>query len=260
METITVNKKNIIKGQVLIIILMIMGTLTSIFLSLSFKSNIETQLTKLEEENQKAFAAAQAGIEEILKRKQGSITIGGATGDILQGSDVQGSARIENLASNSFISPPLQKDEQYTFYLANYNELTNAFSTYWSGNLTICFNNTALEITQIKSDNTINRIAINPSSSIIINNAPQASSGNTNCPNNNFLNYYNLPSINNTKLLIIRLIGSQTSRIGIKGSSNFPSQGSIIVSQVKTTAGATKVIQFFQSYPQIPTDFFVTSF
>lgn len=260
MATITVKTKTKPKGQILIIALMVIGTITTIFLSISFKTNIETQLTKIEEENQKALAAAQAGIEEVLRKKQGSVTIGGISGDILQGSDVQGQARIENFASNSFVTPPLQKDEQYTFYLANYDNINNTFSGYWSGNLTLCFNNVALEITLIKNDNSLVRYAVNPSSSVVINNAPQASSGSTNCPDNSFSNNYNLNSIANTKLLIARPIGSQSTRIGIKATSNLPLQGSVVISQVKTAAGINKKIQLFQSYPQIPTDFFVTSF
>ncbi len=242
------------KGQVLLITVMLLATALTVVLSLSFKSTTETQITKLEEESQKALAAAEAGIEAALR--QGSIANIGSLPGL---GSFTGSATIETTTTNTFITPLLQKDEQYTFYLSNYTP-PSSFSNYWSGNLTVCFGNVALELTLIKSDNTLTRYAVNPSNSTIITNAPSASAGSTNCPDSSFSNNYTLSSISNTKLLIARVIGSGTTKIGIKGSLNLPIQGKTITSEAKSTTGVTKKVQLFQSYPQIPTDFFVTSF
>ncbi len=241
------------RGQVLLITVMLLATALTVILSVSFKSTTDTQLTKLEEESQKALAAAEAGIEAALK--QGTIANIGSLPGL---GDFTGSASIETTTTNSFITPLLLKDEQYTFYLANYTSPNN-FSNYWSGNLTICFGNVALEITLIKSDNTLTRYAVNPSNSSIINNGVSASSGSNNCPESSFSNNYSLASISNTKLMIARVIGGQT-KIGIKGSSVLPLQGKTIVSEAKSKTGVTKKVILFQSYPQIPANFFVTSF
>ncbi|MEO0070141.1 MAG: hypothetical protein ABIK18_05040, partial [candidate division WOR-3 bacterium] len=62
------------KGQILLITVMVLATVITVVLSLSFKSTIETQTTKLEEEAQRALAAAEAGIEAALKQ-QGTVDI-----------------------------------------------------------------------------------------------------------------------------------------------------------------------------------------
>jgi len=258
---------NMKKGQVLLILVMLLATALTVALTASYQSVTETQLTKLEEENQKALAAAEAAIEKALSLKQGgTFNTLGLSG--LSGIDLyQSSVEISNQGSNSFISPLLQKDEQYTFYLAPYNPQTKSFPTgSTQQNINICFgsstSNPALEITLIKNNSIIRKYAINPKDSTIITNAPQASNP-TNCPDSNFTNQYQIAAADistDTFLLIARVIGNGSTRIGFKAGSNFPLQGSTITSTAKSTAGVQKKVQLFQSYPQIPAEFFVTSF
>ena len=248
------------KGQVLLIALMLMATVLTVILASSFRSTTETQITKLEEESQKALAAAEAGIEAALK--QGSIADIRALPGL---GNFTGSATIQTTQSPNFITPLLQKDEQYTLYLSTPQgapdnpDFTNLVAPYFNGNLFVCFDNIAVEIIKINNDNTITRQAINPSGQTIIQNAPIANSGSNNCPNNNFANNYNLGSINLVKLLIVRVIGG-SSKIGFQASTNLPPQGKTVVSEARSPAGATKKVTLFQSYPQIPAEFFVTSF
>ena len=58
------------KGQILLITVMLLATVMTIVLSVSFKSVTDTQVTKLEEESQKALAAAESAIEVALKTMQ----------------------------------------------------------------------------------------------------------------------------------------------------------------------------------------------
>lgn len=264
------NKKT---GQALLIITMLIATILTIFLSISFKSTIETQLTKLEEERQKALAAAQAGLEAALKRGV-NVSIDSTLSPDFSG--FSGSAEIQTEQINEFISPEIYKDEQYTFYLVNYdsaNKTLNGNSTQQAIN--ICFNQTssnrsALEISLIKSDYSIKKYAYNPNGITIINNAPSSNSPPpaNSCPNGE--TFYDQIVINasdigiNSLLLIIRLINNSSnnvsSKIGFKANANFPLQGKIIISTAKSPAGAVKKIKLFQSYPQIPSEFFVTTF
>ncbi len=255
----TGSKFNNQKGQVLLITVMILATILSIVIATSFSSMTETQLTKLEEEERKAFAAAEAVTEKALK--EGSTTLSG----IGEFSNYQASATVDTTTSRNFITPLLQKDEQYTLYLStpqgapdnpNFQQLG---SPYFSGNLYICFNNAALELTLIKSDNTVSHYAVNPSGSTIIQNALSANSGATNCPDTSFNNNYLLSSVSNTKLLLVRVIGG-SSKVGFHGTTDLRLQGKTIYSKATSPGGATKKIVLFQSYPQIPSDFFVTSF
>jgi len=262
--------KNMKKGQALLIMIMLLATTLTVVLTSTYQSTTETQLTKLEEENQKALAAAEAGIEKALQLKQEGSFVSLGLSNLSGINTFQSSVQINNQGSNIFITPLLQKDEQYTFYLAQYNPQTKNFT----GNsipqdINICFGNSAynpaIEITLIKT-NSIKKYAVNPQGSSIITNGSYASSPNSSdCPDNNFSNKYTIQGSNidtNSRLLIIRIIHPTQgqTRIGFKAASSFPLQGTIIVSKAITAAGIEKKIQLFQSYPQIPSEFFVTSF
>ncbi|MBI1862574.1 hypothetical protein HYS00_00470, partial [Candidatus Microgenomates bacterium] len=56
-------------GQILLITLLVMATIVTVVFTVSFTSRTTTQTTKLEEENQKALAAAEASIQVALKKK-----------------------------------------------------------------------------------------------------------------------------------------------------------------------------------------------
>jgi type II secretory pathway pseudopilin PulG len=257
------------KGQILLIAVMFVATVLTVFSAIAFRSTTETQTTKLEEESQKALAAAEAAIEAVLK--QGNVVnIQSLPG--FETSNITGQATVETTQSNNFTTPLLQKDEQYTLYLSNpggttdnpnFSQLTPSYN---NRPLTICSTslNSALEITIIKSDNSIKRFAINPPSSTIIQNGQTANSLGT-CPNTESFNYrHQLSSSDigsNNLLLIARVIGSGSVKLGFMAASgNLPFQGKTITSTAQSTIGVTKKVVLFQSYPQIPSEFFVTSF
>jgi len=253
---------NMKKGQVLLIVVMLLATALTVALTATYQSVTETQLTKLEEENQKALAAAEAGIEKALQsKKEGSFVSLGISN--FSGIDTsESSVEISNQRNNTFVTPLLQKDEQYTFYLANYPN----FTSYWSGQINIYFKTESacpsLELTQIKNDNSLVRNIVDPCNQITDPNNLRlgTTSGTYSFGGVNF--NYKLSSdlsISNTELLIVRVLFAPT-KIGFQGSTDFPLQGSTIISTAKTQAGVQKKVQLFQSYPQIPSDFFVTSF
>lgn len=126
------------KGQVLLIIVMLAAVATTVVLSLAFTSRTETQLTKLEEENQKALAAAEAGVEAALK--------GGPVADLrtLPGlGEFTGQVSIQTTGSDEFVSPLVAKDSQFTFYLSDYDTEANSFSNPYSGNVTVYYGSSA---------------------------------------------------------------------------------------------------------------------
>ena len=256
---------NMKKGQVLLIVVMLLATALTLALTASYQSVTETQLTKLEEENQKALAAAEAGIEAALNQKT-TVNIG----SLPNLSNFSGQAVIQTTQSNQFVTPLLQKDEQYTFYLSSYDPQTKSFSgNSTQQNINVCFgsltSNPALEITLIKNDYTVRRYAINPQVNTIIQNGTSATSPppSGSCPDSSFNNQYQIAGTDigtNTRFLIVRVIGNGSTKIGFKAANPFPLQGSTIVSTAKTQSGVEKKVQLFQSYPQIPAEFFVTSF
>jgi len=257
------------KGQVLIILVMLLATALTIALAATYQSITETQITKLEEENQKALAAAEAGIEKALQLKQEGSFVSLGLSNLSGINTFQSSVQINNQGSNIFITPLLQKDEQYTFYLSEYNLQTKNFNgNSLSQDINICFGTShptpALEITIIKSDYTIKKYAINPNDSSIIENASNASSANPNsCPNSSFNSLYTISATDistNSRILIVRIISNGSTKIGFKANNPFPPQGTTIISSARSNTGIEKKVKLFQSYPQIPSEFFVTSF
>lgn len=259
-------------GQVLLIAVMLMAVLMTVVFSASFVSRTDTQISKLEEENQKALAAAEAGIEAALK----SGTIADLrTLDIPSG--FTGSATISTASSTAFTTPLIKKDSQYSFYLStpagsidnpDFGTLTSSYNN----PLTLCSssNSFAMSVAFLKSNGTFKRFAINPpppSPTIITGTDVKTGSSNvSDCPAGQTFTYkYQLTSTDvgaNNLLLFVRLVGNGAgAKVGImSGSGNLPLQGRTIVSEAKSSTGVTKKIQLFQSYPQIPSEFFVTSF
>lgn len=243
------------RGQVLLIVILLSTVLLTIGLSISQITTQETQIAKLEEESKKAFAAAEAGLDAALK--QGTIADLSTLPNL---SEFQGSAIVEPTTSNVFVSPLLKKDEQYTFYLADY--VSQTFGQSIAETITICYGSPtsqpALEITLVKQ-NSLKRYVVDYQSRIT-----GADPGANSCSDTNFSYSYN--SILGTdigtdsKLLIVRALYADTKLRFSRTINPFPLQGKTITSAATTSTGVTKKIQLFQSYPQIPSDFFITSF
>ncbi|MDH7475963.1 MAG: hypothetical protein QHH09_00630 [Microgenomates group bacterium] len=265
-------KKNYQVGQTLLIVILLLASAITIVLSISFTTTLETQTTKLEEESQRALAAAEAGIEAALKQG-GRIEIADLAG--LGNEGFTGSAEFsEDYHKNYFVTPLLQKDEQYTFYLDKYtagNSPPFENSSY-NGNLTIYYgsptgcNEMAIEITIVYYDGgyKIKRYIADTGNKL---GSTTDNIGNTNgktlddeifnCRTSSLT--FSSTSFPNSKILIIRSLFDE-SKIGFEGTNTLKPQGKFIVSQATTPGGVTKTVELFQSYPQIPSEFFVTRF
>lgn len=267
------------RGQVLLITIMLLATVLTVTLAVTFKSTTETQLTKLEEESQKALAAAEAGIEAALKSGSadiGALDVGNFTGQATSGPKPS--------SPTTFVSPLLQKDQQYTFYLADPN---NGFSSPHTGNLFLYYGLTGtsecdltqsaddlgLELTVVYDNPTKIQRLIADSSKRFGGTAGltvTASGSYTAIDNQKFYCRVTIASgaLNitypNPKFLIARVFFNQTqTRVGFQNTTSgidLPTQGKYITSEAKSSTGVTKRVQLFQSYPQIPAEFFVTSF
>ena len=250
------------RGQVLLITVMLLATALTVVLSITFRSTTETQTTKLEEESQKALAAAEAGIEARLK----STTTVDIPSLLNPGSGISaGQAVLDTTTQNKFLTPLISKDEQYTFYLgATYNPLTNTFGDSSNETINICFGTPsstpypALELTLIKAGS-IKRYTVDPAASLRISNAGDGHDCNF---DTSFLREWTIQNTDistNSKILVVRVLFAST-RLLLHRTSVLPLQGRTIISEAKTTTGVMKKVQLFQSYPQIPAEYFVTTF
>lgn len=260
------------KGQILLITVMLLATVMTIVLSASFKSVTETQVTKLEEENQKALAAAESAIEAALK-ENATATIG--TGSLTSISGFSGSATIESLAATSFTTPNIDKDGSYTFYLGTYDMATKTIGASLAQGITVCFESgtpkPAIEITLVKSNgvtSSVKKYVVDPSTGPAgrIADANDGIPVSSNCPSGYSYSTV-IPAADATgigtdgKFLLVRVLFAPTKLVFYRATA-LPVQGRTISSDVKssTSVGVSKKVVLFQSYPQIPGEFFTTSF
>jgi type II secretory pathway pseudopilin PulG len=249
------------KGQILLIMVMLLATLMTIALSVSFKSTTDAQTTKLEEESQKALTAAESAIEVALK-ENGNVTIGRGSLSTITG--FEGSATIQSSTDKTFTTPIIKKDESYTFYLGNYNISTKTITPATDPNdLTLCFETgstkPAIEITLVKTGN-VKKYVIDPSSRI-----SNSSTGSSCTPDPTNYSYSTKVLASDIgadgQFLVVRVFYGPT-KLFFSRNTNLPIQGRTISSEVtsSTSTGVSKKIALFQSYPQIPGEFFATSF
>ena len=150
------------KGQVLLIAVLLLATVLTVTLTVTLKSTTETKLTKLEQESQKTLSAAEAAVEAALQRGNIASSDFGSLGL----SNFTGSATVSTASDPNFISPLMQKDQQYTFYLAKPKETSpgvfdfTVFESPYDGDVTLCFGDgskpneaPALELTFLRMDN-----------------------------------------------------------------------------------------------------------
>lgn len=276
------NKSKSKSGQVLLIAIMIIATVLTVVMATVFRSQTDIRTTKLEEDSQQAFAAAEAGLEAALSSQgTGAMIIGTGSLSNFSNTGIGGSAQCMTTATDTqFVTPLLQKDQQYTFYLSDYTSQVLNTNSYWNSagtkNLTFYFDSeagqhTAIELafhTKTSGVYGVIRYLIDPQNLFskdqtdVVSNIP-ALAANSTVKGFTFAeksNAFNPP--NNTYLMLMRVLGGAgtSTRIAIDGGGVIPPQGRTCTSTAITMTQVQKEIVLFQSYPQIPSSFYVTSF
>lgn len=241
-------------GQILLITVMLLATVMTIVLSVSFKSVTDTQVTKLEEESQKALAAAESAIEVAL-RENSSVTIG--SGSLTSITGFEGTATVESLSSTTFTTANIPKNSSYTFYLGNYDVTAKTITSPYNQNVKLCFQsgstNPAIEVTLVKS-NGVTKYVGDPSGRMT-----NAATGN--CGGNaTFPNSIDILGDANSRFMIVRVLYAST-KLFFSSNTDLPVQGRTVSSQAtsSTSTGVSKKVVLFQSHPQIPGEFFTTA-
>lgn len=269
------NKYSLKSGQVLLMIILVSTVLLTIGLSLLRSTTQETKIAKLEEDSKRALAAAEAGLDAALQKQSGSVLISD-----LVGTNFSGSAIVSTSQSTVFNTPVLQKDEQFTFYLTEYipadpnsptptpqqflnlisiplglniNRVQPAEEGYCDGNHAF-----AVEISFINlSDGTVvDRKLIDSCTTKLVPDAKDEDKV-------AFGESFDLTSP--ADIMILKILTKSTQFPGAvlsvnKSSGDWYPQGKMITSSATTETGVTKKIQLFQSYPQLPSEFMMTSF
>lgn len=258
------------RGQILLIVVLISTVLLTVAVSLTQSTSRETQNTKTGENAARARAAAEAGLNAALDRNQD--ISGSDFGDLVGGSDLTGSAVFDTTQSSNFTTPIIQKDSQYTFYLVDYNPDTNSFAAGFDDSLQInltspsgsyCTDNGAeeafaTELTFIDEDSGImGRRLIDPCDLL----------GTSINDETSYATAIDVgSSFNSAQMMIARIIAPDDDFSGARlnivnsGGGLWPLQGRTVVSTAQTGDNVTKKVRLFQSHPQIPGEFFTTSY
>lgn len=252
------------KGQSLLIVVLVMVVALTVGLSVASRS-ITTLRTSLEEANsQKAFSAAEAGVENAIKTGQ-SVNTAQPLGNNASINQVS----ITTLSGNNFLpnnGNPIPKDDGVDVWLSNYpdysSRLSGTVNVYW-GNASNKCNDAALEIIVISgaslSNPIISRYAVDPDSC-----SGRRASNHFSSPGNgttiNGHAFNNSASITVANGIIARIIPLYVSApIGVSSTFSFPSQGKIITS-IGASGGTQRKIQFYQGYDELPSEFYYSLF
>jgi uncharacterized protein (UPF0333 family) len=254
------------KGQVLLIAVMLLATVITVVMTIAFNATTETQVARLEIDSQKALAAAEAGIDAVIKQSINTATPVdiGALGDF-SNQKISGNATLIGVSKAYFVTPLVQKDEQYTLYLSDYPGFANP----WNGSLNIYSVSEdgqcpSMEVTIVKNDYSLDRYTYNTCSAPIIHNVTTLTTQITTVVDGVSFQYKTSDPIvvSNGVVAFVRVFGGRT-KIGFQSTDvvvTLPIQGKTIQSEARTESGVVKRVELFQSFPQFSSNFFMTSF
>ena len=135
------------KGQILLLVVLVMTIALTIGLSLATRTITDIRTTTEEENSQRAFSAAEAGIEKALLESSG------ATGSFVNNTSFQTSiATVSGITLPLNNGNPILKDEAADVWFSVYPGYTSP----WTGDITIYWGNSS---DTCNSDETINTMA-----------------------------------------------------------------------------------------------------
>ena len=261
--------KNYQKGQVLLIVVLIMTVVLTIGLSVATRTITNLRTTYEEESSQRAFSAAEAGIEKALQTDADNS--GSFTNHTTYTATIDDFAGIEFLLNNG---APILKDNFSDVWLSTYpgygNPWTGSLTIYWGSASDDCedteLDNTmaALEITMIvgtKINPSVVRYPVDPCSDRSSENFfdNDVSGGGT--IGGQALGFHTTIDVNAGLLMRIMPLYASTI-VGVRGCDaaggncqNLPAQGKAITSVGSADMTQRKIVGF-QEYPKLPLQMF----
>ncbi len=267
------------RGQALLIVVLVMVVVLTVGLSVASRSIVNLRLTTEEQQSQRAFSAAEAGIDIALK---------GATpfpNQTLGNNAIIKEVRVNSISGNSFLlngGNPVIKDEGIDIWIADYPDYSNPksmsfFTLYWGFSSDNCSTSlpAALEVIVIsgsKASPTSERYAFDPCSrgnnftTADTTGAPYPLSDKTFPYRTKVTGSKQDGRININSGLIVRVIPLYANAvIGLSKCTpsdkdncpgqDLPSQGKQIES-TGVSGETTRKVTLFQGYPSLPAEFF----
>lgn len=250
-------------GQILLISLLVLVVAMTIGLSLAARTINNLRVTTAQDSSQRAFAAAEAGLERALTQIS-SATI---TGNLNNNSNYV--TTVNTRSANEFqinSGDFLIKNDTADIWLSAYPDYsspwTGTLNVYWGNSSDVCVgtpesSNTmsALEIVIIsgtRASPTLSHYAFDPCNARRTSNRFSSSSSGGAVSGRN---YAFRAAVNVTSGLLARIIPLYAGTyIGIRGT-NLPPQG-IEISSVGISGGTQRKLTSFRSYPKAPVEFY----
>lgn len=262
-----INKGKSQSGQVLLIAILLSTVLLTLGLSLLDLTGKDTRVTKIQEDTAKAQAAAEAGIEAALNDLEAEEL---EIATILNDVNYSGNVTVAELTHHSFQTPLISKDAQYTFFLTGYDPVAKTItSATMADNMVInritptdsgyCASDQAfaVELTFLSSTAGVVKRYLIDECDLLEATTDEYDFAAT------------IPSADispDPSVMIARIIAPNNNFDGAKleivngtADAEWPAQGKTITSTASFgESQVTKKVQLFQSFPQLPAEFFVT--
>ena len=254
------------QGQALLIIILIVVVVLTIVVSLATRSITNSRITSEEDDSQKAFSAAEAGIEQMLKRDSRE-----AINEPDFGTNTGFTAQVIDGSKNAVIlnnGTPVLQDDGADLWLSEYPGYTNpqngTFTVHWGVSGETCNSLAAIEVVVLvrnaadpASPKTAHYVFDECPSRAGINGFSQSGTGPSARNVAGTTLYYHANFTLADGGLVARIIPLYSSAtIGVTSPTpNIPPQGKQIES-TGTSSDAVRKISVFQSYPKLPVELF----
>ncbi len=257
------------EGQILLIVVLVSVISLTVGLAAVSRSITNTRVSTEESNSQKALTAAEAGLEDQIKRATGdqpySKQFDNNSGYVAKTTEIKGK---KNLLINNY-ELPVRQHEGADVWLSDYPDFQNpkpntTLTVYWTVGGGSCdpsasIKQPAIEIVVLSGSNknspTLTRYAIDQCRSRGNGfRGPSVSGHGLSDPGKPFNYYYQLPEIQNGYIVRIIPIYADT-KIGVTSNIVLPPQGYEIES-TGTSGDTVRKVKVFQSFPSLPIEFF----
>ena len=252
------------RGQILLVVVLTMIVALTVGLSVVSRTITNLRISKQSEESQRAFQAAEAGIEKTLESGVSS----GSPQSL--GNSAQYKTEINNPSGNAFIlnaGEIVEQDVGIDLWLSDYPNYSNQICPS-SCAISLHFNITEQSCDSGSGNNTRAGLEIVVLSGSVSNPAvrkylfdpcPGRTPGADNTGGGTTIDattFQHGASISVTNGLIARVIPIYNSvKVGVTSSVNIPIQGRIIES-IGESGETIRKVQYFSSHPQLPLEIF----
>ena len=252
------------EGQALLIVVLIMVVSLTVGLSVAVRSMTNIRISSEDENSQRAFSAAEAGVEQALNQGNNFEV----SGSLANSTTYQ--TKVTALPETAFTvqnGTTILKDEPVDVWLSDYPDYTSP----WSGNLTVNWgtageacatsesSNTqaALEIVLISGSKAAPKLTeylLDPCAARRVHNKFQSPSTPGNTVNGKSFAYKQTIVV--VSGLIARVIPLYAPTVvGVEGSVALPAQGTVVTSTGVSDNTQRKIVSY-RGYPKLPSELF----